>query len=286
MFKKSLAAIGTIVLLAIVCSVALAQVSDGTEIVQKREHIVQKGQLSIDIVKKYGITLEQLEKLNPGRNIARLQIGDRLTVGITKVAQPTSAPAKKKSVPQTVTNEKPKHRPDKVVLMGSEEKDTVGAKKDNPGVLATAFRMLISLAIVLVLAYLAILALKLLSERRETTSRVHQTMKVVDTVRLSNSSSLHVVQVGGKLLLLGCSGGQINLLREFDQEESEEQVPVPVAKVGTFAEYLSKYSGTQFQNSPAGRLAGFLRDCATHLQDRKRKLTDVSSKNAGGKDEP
>ncbi len=44
-------------------------------------HKVEKGELAITIAKKYGISLETLQELNPGRKLERLQIGDYLRVG-------------------------------------------------------------------------------------------------------------------------------------------------------------------------------------------------------------
>lgn len=66
----------------------------------KREHVVQSGQIAGAIAQKYGINLDTLARLNPGKNLARLQIGDRLVVGestrpaadkVQKYKEPTGA---------------------------------------------------------------------------------------------------------------------------------------------------------------------------------------------------
>lgn len=44
-------------------------------------HEVRKGEIAILIARKHGITLSQLQELNPGRDLDHLQIGDRLRVG-------------------------------------------------------------------------------------------------------------------------------------------------------------------------------------------------------------
>ncbi len=46
-----------------------------------RYHVVKSGEVAVRIARRYGLTLAELEKLNPDRNLNRLQIGDRLLVG-------------------------------------------------------------------------------------------------------------------------------------------------------------------------------------------------------------
>jgi len=170
-------------------------------------------------------------------------------------------------------------RPDKMALIADEEKRDRGEGKDEPGIVKTAFSMLLKLGAVLALAYVTILALKWLSNRRETFPRVQRNLKVVDTIKLSSNSSLHVIDVKGKTLLVGCSAGQMSLLQEFEQGEPAEGEPSGDSR---FAEYLAKYSGSSFQSNPAGRLAGLLRDCAAYLQTRRRS---VAAQDRGGSNE-
>ena len=44
-------------------------------------HLVQKGDLASTIAEKYGISLADMAKLNPGGSLDRLQIGDQLKIG-------------------------------------------------------------------------------------------------------------------------------------------------------------------------------------------------------------
>jgi len=46
-----------------------------------RVHIVKSGDLASRIAQEYGLNLDQLRQLNPGINLDRLQIGDKLIVG-------------------------------------------------------------------------------------------------------------------------------------------------------------------------------------------------------------
>ena len=55
------------------------------------EHIVQNGQIAVRIAKEYGLNLNQLEQLNPGRNLDRLQIGDKIVVGKVPSVKPKAA---------------------------------------------------------------------------------------------------------------------------------------------------------------------------------------------------
>lgn len=68
----------------------------------KREHIVQSGQIAGAIAQKYGINLDKLAQLNPGRDLARLQIGDRLVVG--ESTKPVSDKAHKSMEPTGAAN--------------------------------------------------------------------------------------------------------------------------------------------------------------------------------------
>jgi flagellar biogenesis protein FliO len=272
MLRKSLAIIGISCFLLAATGAVFGQSGDTVVREEKRIHVVKKGELCIEIAKKYGTDAFTLKHLNPGRNLARLQIGDQIVVGVTKAS---SSPKPQTSVKLEVS----KGRPDKVALMGKlEEKDPKIKKEGEPGTIKTAFWMIIKLGVVLILAYLTILALKLLSDKRESSPRTKRDLKLMDTVKLSNTSSLHLVEVGGKTLLIGSSSGQVNLLREMEAAEETKQSP---AEDHRFSEYLEKYSGA-LQKTPAGRVAGLLRDCAVHLQSRKRKIGDIGATSADG----
>lgn len=262
------------------CSAAFSQAQETTKVVRTKIHIVQKGQLSIDIAKKYGLDLPKLAKLNPGRNLAKLQIGDKLVVGIVPVEAPK---------PQTNTTPQPASaaantppRQDKIALMIEHEEKAPVQEKPGSNTVVTVFMTIIKLIVVLALAYVTILALKLLSDKRDASPRIRRDMKVVDTVKLTNTSSIHLVEIGGRRLLLGSSSGQVNLLTEFAQETQEEAAP---AQDGKFADYLAKYSGRNSSNTSAGRVAGLLRDCVSYLQERKRGLAK-KGKTTGDNNEP
>ena len=269
--------------LLLACSQAFAQAQETAKVVQTKIHVVQKGQISVDIAKKYGLDLPQLAKLNPGRNLAKLQIGDKLVVGIVPVEVPKPQASEKKAPQPAPTTVNTPPRQDKIALIREhEEKGTVQEKRE-PSAVGTVFMTIIKLVVVLALAYVTILALKLLSDKRDASPRIYRDLKVVDTVKLSNTNSIHLVEIGGKRLLLGCSSGQVNLLTEFAQEEMQEE-PAPVQN-GKFADYLARFSGKNSSSTPAQRIAGLLRDCASYLQERKRGFAKTG-KTTGDNNEP
>lgn len=234
-----------------------------------QEHIVQKGQLAVQIAQEYDLSLDELRSLNPGRDIARLQIGDKLIVDY--VQEEEVAP--------------PDDRPDKIALLAAaEERREQPQRKEEPALIVSVLSMMIKLAVVLGLAYLTVLALKWFSAKRDAVPRSQRELQIGDTVRLSSTNSLHMVSVKGKTLLVGCSSGQVTLLREFDDERLEEEPSE--APSGRFAEYLEKYSSASAQSGAAGRVAGLLRDCAMQLKKMRgnsqiaaRRNTRLKGKN-------
>ncbi|GEM_PF-6067421 len=157
-----------------------------------------------------------------------------------------------------------RNRPDKVALMLDAEKAKQSGKNQT-GAVGTVLWTILKLAVVLVLAYLTILALKWFSTRHEVLPSSHKQFRIVDTLRFNSTSSLHLVEIKGKTLLLGCTAGQVSVLREFEEGE----LPGDASESGgKFAEYLAKYSDMSAKHGPSGRIAGMLRDCSSYLRDR------------------
>jgi len=155
-------------------------------------------------------------------------------------------------------------RADKVALLQVPDKSNAPERREATGTVRMAFSMIFKLGVVLAMAYVTILALKWLYARRDVPVSGRRHMRILDTVRLSSTSSLHVVEVNGRSLLVGASTGAVSLLRELDEQEEAEPGR---AQDGRFAEYLAQYSGPS-QGRPAGRVASLLRDCAAYLRDR------------------
>lgn len=186
--------------------------------------------------------------------------------------------------PKTVVADAPRHRggrPDVMALAARDDLREKTENKEGSTTAATAISMIIKLVVVLALAYLTVRVLKWFSDRKPMAPRINRNMKIVDTIRLSNTNSVHLITVKGKSMLVGCSAGQVSLLGEFEGEQQPESEDTPVDN-SKFAEYLAKYSGASNDKTAAGRMSGLLKDCATYL--RTRQLDNPAAQTAGGGD--
>lgn len=156
-------------------------------------------------------------------------------------------------------------RPDKIQLLAKHQAGEKKESSDRPVAPATILSTILKLGLVLALAYVTILALKWVSDRRQIPLRAGRDIRPVETIRLTPSSTLHVVSVRGKNLLIGCSGNNMSLVCELEKDESLEDKRTEQDR---FAEYLARYSGERHENGPAARIGGLLKDCATYLRDR------------------
>lgn len=195
----------------------------------------------------------------------------------SKEESPESGLLSKEKDPQTRIG-----RPDKIALLAEMGKERKQAPEALGGTARTIVGALWKLGLVCGLAYLVLLALRWLYNKREVMPRSSRDFCIVDTVRLSPSSSLHVIDVRGKTLLVGCSSGQVNLLREFEPGEVSDAAERTSSR---FAEYLEKYSAGSKSESPALRIAAMLRDCTAYLRKRYRGSAKAGGVGAGEKDE-
>jgi flagellar biogenesis protein FliO len=181
-----------------------------------------------------------------------------------------SRPAVSSAAPGNVMA-RPIGRPDKVALLATlkDEPEKVPARRE---VTAKAvLYMIVKMAFVLALAYVTILVLKWVSNRSQPVSQSSQNLRVLDTIRLSQNSALHLISAKGRLLLVGCSPGQVNLLQELNSADASDSTePVNTR----FAEYLAKYSQGDGNASPAARIGGLIRDCTAYLRKRHLRAGD------------
>lgn len=89
----------------------------------------------------------------------------------------------------------------------------------------SGLRIIISVVIVLVLIVLGAQGLRAMGAAgggvgRSTSIRVRETVRL-PTVGARSSASLHLVEVGERLLLIGASEGHVSLVTEFEQDEIE-----------------------------------------------------------------
>lgn len=162
--------------------------------------------------------------------------------------------------------------PDKIALLLNHKETDQGPRKEAGSAMAV-LSMLLKLGFVLALAYLVLLLLKWVSSRKDVLPN-NGHLKMVASLKISPNSSLHVVSIMGKSLLIGCGGGKINLLYDLGCMDEEETSQSP----GLFAEYLEKYSKKEMRHGPAGRIAGLLQDCAAYLRERSRLFEKTSDR--------
>ena len=68
------------------------------------EHVVQKGEVAFVLAKKNGVTLKQLQEANPGRDLAKLKVGDKLFIPAGSTPAPTLGSSTVASGSQSVTH--------------------------------------------------------------------------------------------------------------------------------------------------------------------------------------
>ncbi|MCL6518686.1 MAG: flagellar biosynthetic protein FliO [Armatimonadetes bacterium] len=166
-----------------------------------------------------------------------------------------------------------KKRPDKIALLSNYQRTNREPAKKETSTIAVVLSMVLKLSIVLGLAYFTILLLKWVSSRRNLLPNNHD-LKMVASAKLSANSTLHIVNVRGKSLLIGCGGGQVSLLCDLG-DVSEEGLS---QSNGLFMEYLEKYSKEEARHGPAGRIAGLLRDCTAYLRERSHVFARASGR--------
>jgi len=224
---------------------------------------------TIDIAKSVGSMKPAMDTSSKIITEAPTKAKARVTPSVNPKPEVSVAPTrhinKAADIP-THAAEATQNRPDKVALLTAhEDKSDLSKEEGSPNFGWTAFLTVIKLGIVLVLAYVTILALKWFMNSKDSLPHMRRNLKVMDTAKLSSTCTVHVVAVGGKKLLLGCSSGQVNLLTELEEQEDSEPAPIQDSR---FSEYLAKYSATAPQSGAAGRMAGLLRDATSHLKNK------------------
>ncbi len=115
-----------------------------------------------------------------------------------------------------------------------------------PGMLSTSIRMIFSLIIVLALIYLVVYILKRYSYPGG--SGQSDLIKVVSFSYLRAKEMLYIVKVGERLLLLGVTPNNINLITELKEEDfkigfKEKLEGVRSVKIKTVTEELKRTFG-------------------------------------------
>ncbi len=212
------------------------------------------------------------KKVGKKKSVAPTTAHGNLTVTeLPRIIKVNSVSAPKAAVTTPV-------REDKVALLLKEASGTKPASSSSGNWVKTGFSTLLKLAFVLGLAYVTIRGLKRFQDKRETAPHRSRDMQIMDTLKLTPGSTIHVVKIQGKTLLISSTANQVSLLTEIEPDAAV--APEPVAADTRFAQYLEKYCGDDNSASPAGRVAGMLRDATAHLKGR----CVVSAVKAGDQD--
>ncbi len=108
-------------------------------------------------------------------------------------------------------------------------------------------------AFVLVLLYGVLWAIRRFSWKPMATRR-GAGVSVVHTAQLGPGRSLHLVEIGNKLLLLGATSQQVSLLAELAASDLEPPTEVPAAESGSFEHCLSQ--ATELLAAMSSRVRG------------------------------
>jgi flagellar biosynthetic protein FliO len=135
--------------------------------------------------------------------------------------------------------------------------------------------LVVQLSMVLGLIYLTAWGLKKLRQRT-TSMRGNHSVQLMETVALSPHRTLHVVAVGGRVLVLGATDHQINLITEMDALEPEEAT----AKSVTAATVVTNEFLTTHENKANGDFDALLRQTqATEPVNAKTAATRPATPN-------
>ena len=143
----------------------------------------------------------------------------------------------------------------------------------------TALGFLLKLGLVLGLAYLTILGLKRFSGIKGAVGGAGgRRIRVIENSSLGANKSLHLVEIGGRKLLVASTPNQISLITEVDLEDLPEPAAADQAPAG-FKEQLTMFLGGKADASGASRnVAEMLRESTSFLQGKVGQIGQIRGK--------
>lgn len=188
----------------------------------------------------------------------------------TKVVEPDTAAAVKPALPSVAKEAassvaKPAPKAKRGYLSNYYDAPASRAKASEPSVGASLMRVAGALVFVVAIAVLSLYALKHFTSGKAVRKSPRRSIKVIETTGLGPNRSLHVVQAGGKYLLIGSTPSQISLVAEMNASEAEEGEP---EKPADFAGFLNRSSSDQDRADSASKLSDAIRDGASFLQKK------------------
>ncbi len=168
-------------------------------------------------------------------------------------------------------------------LNGGDEKRE--EQKEEP-LFITALNFTLRLALVLLLAYGTIYALKRFTGMKNGLGQHKQCIRVLETATLAANRSLHLVQVGAKNFLIASTPSQVNLVAELRPEDIPEPDAVDLSRAsssseraGSFKEQLAGFLGQKTDSANyAKSVAESLRESSGYFQDKARDVGSLRRK--------
>ena len=164
----------------------------------------------------------------------------------------------------------------------NKDEATDGPEKAAP-TYVTALSFAFKLALVLLLAYGTIYALKRFTGFKNGLAQGKQRIRVLENAGLAANRSLHLVEVGSRKFLVSSTPTQVNLIAELRAEDLP-QTEVP-EQVGGFKDQLAGFLSQKTDSGWAAKsVAQALRESTSFLQDKVREVGTFRRKfrHAGG----
>lgn len=161
---------------------------------------------------------------------------------------------------------------DQDFLASLEQAEKAPAEEKEAPVYVTALSFIFKLALVLVLAYGTVYALKRFTNFKSAVGAAHGNIRVLEHSQLGANKTLHLVAVGGKRLLVASTASQVNLVAELDPEDVQE-IEANLPTNPGFKDQLSLFLGNKPDtNESAKTVAQMLRESSSYLQNKVREV--------------
>ncbi len=175
----------------------------------------------------------------------------------------------------------------------TQEEDGKKTEREEP-VYITVLGMIAKLAVVLALAYLAILGLKKLNLSNASAPFNPSKIRVIESTTIAANRNLHLISVGGKKMLIASTPSQVNLISEFDEEYDESDIPDEPDNIVkrtssqpssfNFREHMVRFLGVGANTAKTETtMAEDLRNSTSYVQDKvvevaglRKRFTDAS----------
>lgn len=148
-------------------------------------------------------------------------------------------------------------------------------KESEPSVGASLMRVVGALVFVVAIAVISLYALKHFTSGKAVRKSPRRSIKVIETTGLGPNRALHVVQAGGKYLLIGSTPNGISLVAELSASEAEDS---DSEKPSDFAGFLNRSSSNQDKADSASKLSDTIRDGASFLQKKTSAARSMRAK--------